>query len=41
MLCHMIQIIITITADDVRNSLKESKLGKSAGIADLAAEHFI
>ena len=32
---------ITITADDVRNSLKETKLGKSAGIDGLAAEHFI
>ena len=32
---------ITITADDVRNSLKEIKLGKYARIAGLAAEHFI
>ena len=32
---------ITITFDDVRNSLKETKLGKSAGIDGLAAEHFI
>ena len=32
---------ITITPDDVRNSLKETKLGKSAGIYGLAAEHSI
>ena len=32
---------ITITASDVLNSLKETKLGKSAGIDGLAAEHFI
>ena len=32
---------ITITASDVLNSLKETKLGKSAGIDELAAEHFI
>ena len=32
---------ITITASDVLNSLKEIKLGKSAGIDGLAAEHFI
>ena len=32
---------ITITASDVLNSLKETKLSKSAGIDGLAAEHFI
>ena len=32
---------ITITASDVLNSLKETKLGKSVGIDGLAAEHFI
>ena len=32
---------ITITACDVLNSLKETKLGKSAGSDRLAAEHFI
>ena len=32
---------ITITASDVLNSLKETKLGKSAGTDGLAAEHFI
>ena len=32
---------ITITASDGLNSLKETKLGKSAGIDGLAAEHFI
>ena len=32
---------ITITASDILNSLKETKLGKSAGIDGLAAKHFI
>ena len=32
---------IAITASDVLNSLKETKLGKSAGIDVLAAKHFI
>ena len=32
---------ITITASDVLNSLKETKLGKSAGIDGLPTEHFI
>ena len=32
---------ITITASDVLNSLKETKLGKSAGIDGLTAEHLI
>ena len=32
---------ITITASDVLNNLKETKLGKSAGIDGLTAEHFI
>ena len=32
---------ITITAGDILNSLKETKLSKSAGIGGLAAEHFI
>ena len=32
---------ITITASDALNSLKETKLGKSAGIDGLPTEHFI
>ena len=32
---------IAITASDVLNSLKETKLGKSAGIDGLAAKHLI
>ena len=32
---------IIITASDVLNSLKETKLGKCAGIDGLAVEHFI
>ena len=44
--CEHIDVVphvsnITITADDVRNSLKKTKLGKSAGIDGLAVEHFI
>ena len=34
-------ILQTVTASDVLNSLKETKLGKSAGFDGLAAEHFI
>ena len=32
---------ITITASDVLNNLKETKLGKSAGTDGLATKHFI